>query len=95
LAALQGQDAIGAAGKIQMVSYVDRSQAAGPMQFVEKVHDHLAGPEIEAPGGLVGEQHLGVAHQRAGQHDPLLFASRELAGAMPRTISQSNFIEPR
>jgi hypothetical protein len=95
LAVLQGQDAIGAAGKIQIMGYVDRSQAARPVQFVEKVHDHLAGPEIQAPRGFVGEQHLGIAHQRAGQHHPLLFASGELAGAMPGTISQSNFIEPR
>ena len=46
------------------------------MQIFNQIHDHFAGPEIQASGGLVGEQDTGVAHQGARQHHALLLAPR-------------------
>ena len=43
---------------------------------------------IEAGGRLVQEEQLRVAHQRAGQGEPLLLSSREAAHAGPRFLSQ-------
>ena len=44
--------------------------------------DVRAGTGIEVAGGLIGKQQRGFADQGAGQHDALLFAAGELAGAV-------------
>ena len=46
------------------------------MQVLEQTHDHLAGPEIQVAGGLVGQQNAGIAHQGPGQNHALLFSAR-------------------
>ena len=76
MAALQCQNPVGAAGKIQIVGDVDGGEAAGSMQILKQVHDHFPGPEIQAAGGLVGQQHSRVAHQRARQNHALLLSAR-------------------
>ena len=74
--AFQSEHPVRAAREIQIVGDVKGGQLPGPMQILEQVHDHLAGPEIEIAGGFVGQKDVGVAHQRAGQHDSLLLSAR-------------------
>ena len=76
MAALEGQDTVGAPGKIQIMGDMNGSEAASSMEILKQVHDHFPGPEIETAGGLVGKQHSRVAHQRARQDDALLFSAR-------------------
>jgi len=40
--------------KVQIVSDVNGSQAAGSMQFVQQIHDHFAGFKVKAASGFVG-----------------------------------------
>ena len=76
MTAFQSEHPVGAAREIQMVRNVKRGQPPGSMQILEQVHDHLARPEIEIAGGLVGQKNAWVTHQRAGQHDSLLLSTR-------------------
>ena len=76
MAAFERQGPVRAACEVQIVRDVKRSQLAGAMQILEQVHDHFAGPEIEIAGGFVRQKDVGVAHQRAGQYDSLLFSAR-------------------
>jgi hypothetical protein len=60
----------------------DRRELVGTMQALEEFEDHFAGPKVEISGGLIGEQYGRTADQRAGEHDPLLFPSRQFAGTV-------------
>ena len=44
----------------------------------EQLHDVDGCRRVEVSGGLVGQQHLGAVHQRAGDRNPLLLTTREL-----------------
>jgi len=87
VAALQRKSTVRAAREIQVVSDVQRGQLPGPMQILQQVHDHLAGPEIEIASGFVGQKDAGVSDQRAGQYDSLLFSARKLTRAMLSAVS--------
>jgi hypothetical protein len=87
VAAFQREGAIRAAREIQIVGDVKRSQLPGPMQILEQIHDHLAGPEVEIASGFVGQEHARVANQRAGQDDSLLLSARKLTRAMLSAVS--------
>jgi hypothetical protein len=85
--AFQSQRSVRAACEIQIVGDVKRSQLPGPMQILEQIHDHFAGPEIEIARGFVSQKNTGVAHQRAGQNDSLLLATRQLTRTMLGAVS--------
>jgi hypothetical protein len=87
MAAFQSDRPVRAACEIQIVSDVQRSQLPGPMQILEQIHDHLAGPEVEIARGFVGQKDAGIAHQRARQYDSLLFSARKLTRAMLSAVS--------
>ena len=57
------------------------------MQIGQEIDNHLAGPEIQIPGWLVGQQNGGIADQGAGQNHPLLFAAGQLSRAMRSACS--------
>ena len=80
--AFQSQRPVRAAREIQIMGDVKRGQLPGPMQILEQIHDHLAGPEIQIAGGFIGEQDAGVAHQRASQYHSLLLSARKLTRTM-------------
>jgi hypothetical protein len=92
--AFQGERPVRAAREIHIVGDVKRGQLPGPMQILEQIHDHLAGPEVEIARGFVGEKNAGVAHQRARQYDALLLSTRKLTRAMLCAVSQAHFIQP-
>ena len=95
MAAFERQGSVRAPREIQIMRDVKRGQLPGPMQILEQVHDHFAGPEIEVAGGFVSQKDAGVAHQRACQHDSLLLSARKLTRAMLSAVSQAHFIQPR
>ena len=47
-----------------------------PVEIFQQFENHLAGPEVQVAGRLVGQQHVGFPDQSAGQHHPLLFPAR-------------------
>ena len=87
MAAFQSEGPVRAAREIQIMRDVQRGQLPGPMQILEQIHDHLAGPEIEIAGGFVGQQDAGIAHQRAGQYHSLLLSARKLTRTMLSAVS--------
>ena len=72
---LQRDGPVGATRKIQIVSDVNRGEPARLVQLVEQTHNHFSCPVIEAAGGLVGQEHAGVAGEGSGQNHALLFAA--------------------
>jgi hypothetical protein len=67
------------AGLAEIVSrHYDLDAARGDAR--DDVLDRLGGEGIEAGGRLVEKQHFGIARQRAGQRQALLFATRKTAG---------------
>ena len=61
-----------------------------PRQDVE----HLAArPGVEIAGGLVGQDHRGIGHQRAGDRDALLLAARELVGTVVHPVGETDLRE--
>ena len=87
MTAFERQGPVRAACEIQIVRDVKRGQLPGPMQILEQVHDHLAGPEVQIASRFVGQKDTGVAHQRAGQYDSLLLPARKLTRAMLSAVS--------
>ena len=76
-AVFEGDDAIEAAGEVEVVGG-DQRREAGAADEVEQCVEHaLAGRMVEIAGRFVGEQDLGVVGQRPDDRDPLLLAARE------------------
>ena len=42
----------------------------------QQLKNHLAGPEIQVAGRLIGKQYTGLSHKGTCQHDTLLFPAR-------------------
>ena len=76
------QNAVATPRKRQIVRDENRGELVRAVQTFQELEDHLPGPEIQVPGRLVGEQNRRLAHQRAGQHDPLLLSARKFTGAV-------------
>ena len=58
------------------------------VHLAEELVDALAGRRVEVAGGLVGQQHVGLEHQRARQRHALRLAARELAGLVVHARAQ-------
>jgi len=58
-----------------------------PAQQAEHVG---AGPGVKVAGGLVGEDNLRAAGQRAGDRDPLLLAAGQLGRPVPQPVVQTH-----
>ena len=67
-----------------------RGDALGADDRAEQAHDLLSGFLVELAGGLVGQEQLRPARQRAGNGDALLLAAGELAGALPRVVGEAH-----
>ena len=71
----------------QVVADEDHGHALLSHQFLQQVqHLRLYGA-VQRRGGLVGNQHLGLAGQRAGQHDALALAARKLVRVVTPTFA--------
>lgn len=65
------------------------------MKALQEFEDHFASPEVQVPRRFIGEQDGRRCNQRAGQHNALLFASRQFTGAVRLPRVKTDFIQPR
>ena len=80
----------------QIVRDIQHARAPPGYQFAQQVQNHRFGSHIQACGGLVQDEQIGVAHQRHGDGDSLLHAAAELvriALCHLRWIDQVDIVE--
>ena len=65
---------------------------AGFVQLGQHHHDFIAGPAVEVPGRLVGEDELRVVHQGAGDRHPLLLAPGQLQRPVVEPVAQADHL---
>jgi hypothetical protein len=73
----QSDDAVEAAGEIEVVGRDQGGEAGMADELEEGVQYALAGRVVEVASRLVAEQDLGAIGERAGDRDPLLLAAGE------------------
>ncbi len=69
----QTDDPVGLVGDGPIVRNHHYSQVLPAVQATQRADDFLAGGLIEIPGGLVGQEEVGLGHQRPGDGRPLHF----------------------
>ena len=80
-AAAQHQPSVGMGGDVLFVGDHDDG-AALAVQPVEQLQDLVCGLQVQAAGGFVDQQKLGVADQRPSDGHALHLAAGELAGVV-------------
>ena len=68
----------------------DQRLAAFAPELLEQADDVVTRALVEVAGGLVGEDHLGLAHQRPGDGHTLLFAAAELRRDVAGPIGEAD-----
>ena len=66
----------------------EQDRAAAGAEALDQLPELAAGLRVEPGGRLVEKEELGVAHQRAGEREPLPLAARELADARSRLLAE-------
>jgi len=67
----------------EIVGDQQHAEAEIALELGQQAQDLRLHRDVERRGRLVGDQELGVAHQRHGDHDPLAQATRELVRELP------------
>jgi len=81
LAGVHHPHLVGHAGHhAEVVGDQQHAHAAAGLQLGKQVEDLGLDRHVEGRGGLIGDQHLGVAGEGDGDHHPLLHAAGELEG---------------
>src|SRR5208283_4462314 len=93
LAVFQDDDGVGDIDEVGVVRGDQRGDAFGLHHDPQQPHDLLGGLRVELAGGLVCEQQVRAAGQRAGDRDPLLLAAGQLAGPLFRVPAQAHEVE--
>src|SRR5262245_54249315 len=86
-AVLEDDLAVGLVGYVLLVCD-DHQRVAEPMDLLHQLHDLLRRLAVERARGLVGQDHPGFGHQRAGDGDALLLSTRQLAGHEVLAVGQ-------
>ena len=68
---------------------------AALLEAAERVGERLLVGQVDAGGGLVEQEQLGLAGQRAGDEHPLLLAAGELRDAVRRPVGEADDLERR
>lgn len=68
-------------------------QAQLAVEVAQQLEDGAGGLRVQGAGGLVGEQHLGVAGQRAGDADALLLPAGELGGVGLGLVGEADQVQ--
>ena len=84
--------ALGRLGHVLLVGD-EHDGAPGPVQLVQHAQHVGAGARVQVAGGLVGQQQVGLGHQRAGHRDPLLLPPGQLGGQVVDPVSQAHLLE--
>lgn len=72
-----------------IVSHQHQRGVALLVQFEQQVADTLASVAVQVAGGFVGKQYVRVGGKRAGDGDPLLFASRQLTRRVGQALAKA------
>ncbi len=89
---VEGEHAVSALRKIEIVRDVNRRQLAGLMEAVKQVHMASAGALIRLRGALiqlpvvVARSTLWISVQGTGEDNALLFAAGKFSGAVLRSV---------
>ena len=69
-------------------------RAAALVDRVAQQREHVAArPGVQRAGRLVGEDHVGLPDERAGDRDALLLAARELRGTVAGAVAEPDALE--
>src|ERR1017187_4208006 len=79
----------------QIVRHEYRGEPMRAVQLLQQLENHLAGPEVQVAGRLVGQQNAGFSNKRTGQHDALLFPARQFTRAVRCPRLQPHLMQPR
>ncbi len=79
-------------GDVRLVGDQDDGDAALAQLLEERHHLH-AGPRVEVARGLVGEDELRLADQRAGDGHPLLLPAREAVRGVVQPVAEPHPLE--
>ena len=71
----------------------DHDRRALGVQFMEQLHDGVAGAAVEVAGRFVGEHDRRVVDHRAGDGDTLTFTARELVGEVVEAMTEPDAVE--
>ena len=86
------QHPLGVGGNFRLVGNHHNGDAL-LVELLENLHNLLAGFCIQGAGGLVGQQHLGVVHNGAGNGHPLALAAGELGGLKIHPVPQAHTLQ--
>ena len=89
-ALFQAEDAVAPSGELQIVRHEDGRKSMRMMKFVEQVRDNVARSVVEIPGRFVGQQEAGTCGEGSGDHDALLLAAGQFAGAVVRPRAETH-----
>ena len=78
----------------QVVGDQQHGHVVFALQFAQKTQDLSLHGHIEGGGGLVGDQQLGLAGQRHGDHDPLALPAGELVGIGLHALGRRGDTDP-
>ncbi|GAA5017727.1 hypothetical protein GCM10025734_68890 [Kitasatospora paranensis] len=92
-AAHQGRGVADRLDDVHLVGDQQHGEAELAVEVAQQGQDRPGGLRVEGAGGLVGEQHLGVAGQGAGDADALLLAAGELAGVAAGPVGEADQVE--
>src|SRR5690349_12291466 len=81
-AVLEREDAVHAAGELEVVRGDERGEAGLAHDVDERAHHVLGGVDVEIAGRLVAQQHARAVGERADDGDALLLAAGEPRRAM-------------
>ncbi len=71
----------------------EHDRLAPPVQLADHVPQREPALRIEAGGRLVEEQHVGVVHDRPGDHQPLRHAARQLVHVRRGAVGEPELLE--
>jgi hypothetical protein len=74
----EANNPLGLLGEFNIVRHEDEARTSFLMQSEQELDDHLAGLNIQIPGGFISKQNPWLANEGAGQGDTLLLTSRKL-----------------
>ena len=85
--------AVGERGELFVVGHDDERLAQFVAQAEKEIVQLRLMLRVEAAGGLVGEDHVGLVHQCARHGHALPFAARELCGAVLGAFAKAEIVE--
>src|SRR5581483_2915377 len=93
VAVREEEDPVGDRGRARVVRDHHRRLSPILYRLAEELEDLAAGPRVEVPGGLVGEDDGRLRDQRARDRDALLLAAGELGGTVRAAVREADRLD--